>query len=862
VLSDGSKLGPYEILAPLGAGGMGEVYRARDSKLDRVVAVKVLPAELNDNAEALLRFEREAKAVAALSHPNILAIHDFGKDGGRAYAVTELLEGATLRERLRGGPLSPRKAVEVGAQIARGLAAAHDKGIVHRDLKPENLFLTTDGRVKILDFGLARADVPGGPDDGNSPTRTRQTDPGTVLGTVGYMSPEQVRGQVADSRSDIFALGCVLHEMLSGRRTFARDTAADTMTAILREDPPEIVAQGTLVPPSLDRLVRHCLEKNREERFQSARDLAFDLETILTPSGQRDPSPAADGLRLSATRPVHLTAAAALAVAALAVAFWLGHGTGQGSRPGAEPSFARITFNQGMVWAARFAPDGRTVVYSAAWDGGPIRLYTTRTDSPESSSLNLPDSHLFSISSSGEMAVSIGHRHEGWMGAGTLARTPLVGGGARPILDEVREADWAPDGSDVAISRRVHGIERLEYPPGKVLFETGGFVSHVRFSPKGDLIAFVDHPLFADDIGSVSVIDLSGRRRTLVREARTASRGLAWSPAGDEIWFTAAKGAEDMALWAVDLQGRERLLLAAPTSLVLHDVSRDGRILIGRETSLRHVEALVPGNERPRDFSIRSNSMARGIDAGGQVLLVTDQNVEGYAVSLRTADGSPPVRLGEGDGFGMSPDGKWVLALTPSPPRRLLLHPTGTGATRELPNPEHLVIDAPRWMSDGRIVLFARPPDRGHRRGYVIDPSQDGPPRPFTDDKVEPVRWWSVPVSPDATRVVARDADGRVSAYRLDGGAPEPIAGLSPLDLPLTWTSDGRALFVARQGELPWKVRRHEIATGRETPWTEIAPSQVAGARLSQIFLTPDGRFWVHAYSRMLVDLYAATGIR
>jgi Tol biopolymer transport system component len=863
-LSAGSKVGPYEILAPLGAGGMGEVYRARDPKLDRVVAVKVLPTHLDEHADALLRFEREAKAVAALSHPNILAIHDFGTDGGRAYAVTELLEGETLRGRLGNGPLPLRKAIEAGAQIARGLAAAHDKGIVHRDLKPENVFLTTDGRVKILDFGLARADGAIGQDDTNSPTVTRQTDPGTVLGTVGYMSPEQVRGKVADSRSDIFSLGCVLHEMLTGRRTFARDTAAETMTAILREDAPDIATSGVAAPPPLERLVRHCLEKNREERFQSARDVAFDLETILTPSDQRAPSLVTRG-RVSASRPVRLAAALGLAAAALTLAFWLGRRAGTGGRLDAEPSFVRITFSQGMVWTARFAPDGKTVIYSAAWDGAPIRLFTTHTDNPESSPLNLPDANLFSISASGELAVSLGHRHEGWMGAGTLARTPLVGGGARPVLEDVREADWAPDGSDLAIARRVSGLERLEYPPGKVLYETGGFVSHIRFSPKGNLIAFVDHPLFADDIGSINVVDLAGRRTVLAREPRAALRGLAWSPAGDELWFTAARySSDDMSLWAVDLRGRERLLLAAPTGLILFDVSRDGRILIGRETSLRHVEALVPGNPRPRDFSIRSNSMTRSISADARMLVVTDQNVEGYAPSLRPTDGSPPVRLGEGDGYGLSPDGQWVLALTStsSPPRRLLLHPTGTGPSRELPNPEHLVVDSPRWLPDGRIVLFARTPGRGLRRGYVIDPRDGSPPRSFTDEGVEPVRWWAIPASPDGTRVVARAANGLVCVYRLDGGAPEPIGDLSPLDLPLEWTADGRALFVARLGELPWKVRRRELATGRETPWTEIAPGQVAGARLSQVFLTPDGRYWAHSYSRMLVDLYAATGIR
>jgi eukaryotic-like serine/threonine-protein kinase len=859
-LAGGTSLGPYEILAPLGAGGMGEVYRARDSKLDRVVAVKVLPSHLNETPDALLRFEREAKVVAALSHPNILAIHDFGAHDGRAYAVMELLEGETLRERLKSGALPLRKAVEIGTQLAHGLAAAHEKGIVHRDLKPENVFLTADGRVKILDFGLARADAPAADDDTRSPTLARPTDPGTVLGTAGYMSPEQVRGQPADARSDIFSLGAVLHEMLTGKRTFARETAADSMTAVLKEDPPDVSASGVAAPPTLERLVRHCLEKRREERFQSARDVAFDLETILSAS-DRGASTLASEHRGSgsARRPARLALAAVVGLSALGLAFWLGHRTGVGVRA-EEARFTRVTFGQGTVWAARFAPDGKTVVYSAAWDGEPIRLYATRSDHPESSPLSLPDAHLLAVSASSEMAVSLAHRYEGWMGQGTLARTPLVGGGARPVLEGVREADWTPDGSDLAVVRRVGGLERLEFPPGKVLYETGGFVSHIRFSPKGNLIAFADHPLFADDIGSLSVVDLGGRRTVLTKEHRAALRGLAWSPAGDEIWFTAAKSNEDMSVWAVDLQGRERLLLSGPTGLILYDVARDGRLLIGRETSLRHVEALLPGSPRPRDFSIRSNSMAHSISADTSALVVTDQNVAGYVVYLRPRDGSPPVRLGEGDGFGLSPDGRWVLALTPTLPRRMLLHPTGTGSTRELPSQDGLVLDNPRWLPDGRIVMFAAAAGRGLRRGYVLDP-RGGPPRAFTDEGVEAVRYWTIPASPDGTRVVARDAQGRVGAYRIDGGPPEPIAGLSALDVPLEWSGDGRALFVAREGELPVRIRRHELATGRAMPWTEVVPAQVAGARLSQVFLAPDGRSWIHAYSRLLVDLYMADGM-
>jgi eukaryotic-like serine/threonine-protein kinase len=283
-LSGGTRLGPYEILAPLGAGGMGEVYRARDTRLDREVAIKVLPERLAADAKALSRFEREAKAVAALSHPNILAIHDFGEDHGVRFAVTELLDGETLRERIARARLTWRRAVEIGTAVAEGLAAAHAKGIVHRDLKPENVFLTSSGLVKILDFGLARSDVPFSGEATSTPTTSMQTEAGTVLGTVGYMSPEQVSGESVDVRSDIFSFGCLLYEMLSGRRAFVGKSAGETLASILRDHPPEIAVLGVALPAALERVAARCLEKNRDERFQSARDLAFHLKEVSSGS--------------------------------------------------------------------------------------------------------------------------------------------------------------------------------------------------------------------------------------------------------------------------------------------------------------------------------------------------------------------------------------------------------------------------------------------------------------------------------------------------------------------------------------------------------------------------------------------------
>jgi TolB-like protein len=336
-LKPDAQLGLYRLIAPLGAGGMGEVWRARDEKLDRDVALKVLPARLAADADALARFEREAKAVAALSHPNILAIYDFGEAQGRHYAVMELLEGQTFRESMAGGPLSAKKAIEYGRQVAEGLAAAHAKGIVHRDLKPENLFVTRDGHVKILDFGLARQDVsPSDAGQTSSPTVARATEPGVVMGTVGYMAPEQVRGEVADHRADVFAFGAVLYEMLAGRRPFDRATRAETMTAILREDAPRLTTVRSTVPPALEQVVEHCLEKRPEDRFQSARDLAFALGASATASGGADLQTAAAGPRQPAggarARWLKPAALALIVLGAGALAYlWRERGKGAGA---------------------------------------------------------------------------------------------------------------------------------------------------------------------------------------------------------------------------------------------------------------------------------------------------------------------------------------------------------------------------------------------------------------------------------------------------------------------------------------------------------------------------------------------------
>src|SRR5208282_6078552 len=458
-LASGTKLGPYEIQSPLGAGGMGEVYRAKDSRLGRDVAIKVLPEKLARDAERLQRFETEARAIAALNHPNILSIHDIGTYQGAPYLVSECLEGQSLWLALRGGALPLRRAVDCGTQIAQGLAAAHDKGIIHRDLKPENIFVTRDGRVKILDFGLAKLTQPEASSYEGATMEPAPTSAGFPLGTVGYMSPEQVRGEPADARSDIFSLGTILYEVISGRRAFRRDTSAETMTAILKEDPPELSVTGKPISPELERIVRRCLEKNHLQRFQSARDLAFNLESLSGASSASVASVATGIAGFAITTPdretskktsrklVMTPAGGALLLALVGAGIWM-----LGARSSLPlPTYHQLTFDRGLVYAARFAPDGRSIYYSAGWNGEPVQLYSTLPDAPESRPLNLGNSTLFAVSAS-QLAISAGCKDR-YIGLcqGTLGLVPLAGGTPREVADGVLAADWSADGNEMAL---------------------------------------------------------------------------------------------------------------------------------------------------------------------------------------------------------------------------------------------------------------------------------------------------------------------------------------------------------------------------------------------------------------------------
>jgi eukaryotic-like serine/threonine-protein kinase len=852
-LTPGTKLGPYEIQSPLGAGGMGEVYRARDARLNRDVAIKILPASFSVDPERLQRFAQESRAAAALNHPNILSIYDIGNDRGAPYVVSELLEGETLRDRLRNGALSSRKAIEYAQQIARGLAAAHEKGIVHRDLKPENLFLTNDGHAKILDFGLAKFTTSEADISDNAPTIQVATEAGTVLGTAGYMSPEQVRGKAADPRSDIFAFGAILYEMLSGKRAFHGDSAADTMSAILKEDPPELAETNRNVSPALERIVRHCLEKNPAERFQSARDVAFNLEALT------DISTSSRGaMRAIPEEPAARRWLLPVLGGLLLLASWVGIYRFAHRSAAANPTFHEITFRNGTIWDARFAPDGETIIYGAAWEGRPQEIFSTRFDSSDSRTIGLPPAQILAISSKGEMAVSL---HPGnfspFTQAGTLARVPLAGGAPREVLENILWADWTPDGQSLAVIRPgATGAIRLEFPAGNVIYEPKGWVSHVRFSPGGDYLAIGDHVIGGDD-GRVVILDLRGNRKAS-SSFYSSVEGLAWAPDGKEVWFSAVPSGSARSIYALDFSGKERLIYRAPGGLTIHDIGRTGLVLLTADKSRLSISALQPGETRENSLSWFDWSLLADMSADGKAILFSETGEAAGANSsifLRKTDGSPAIRLGEGAFGSLSPDGNWVLSSVGSPAKLVLL-PTGVGEPRQLTDDktDHL---SGGWLPDSKSIMFSAAEPGHSLRTYLLD-IQGGTPRAITPEGIT-----GGLITPDGKFLLAVDGKRQRWLYPIAGGDPQKFNVIpNPSERIMRFFEGGQSVLL-RTPTVPVQVTRVDIATGHRELWKEIAPADPAGVQsIPSLKFSEDGKSYAYSVGRILSDLYVVDGLK
>ena len=840
---------------------MGEVYRARDSRLKREVAIKVLPQALSLDADRLRRFEQEALATAALNHPNIRAVFDIGTYEGAPYVVSELLEGETLRDRLRGGPLALRKALDHATQIAHGLAAAHEKGIVHRDLKPENLFITKDGRVKILDFGLAKLTQPDSTVHSSLPTMTHATEAGVVMGTAGYMSPEQVRGVAVDARSDIFSFGAILYEMLSGKRAFHGETAADTMSAILKEDPPDLTETGRNVSPALERIVQHCLEKNPEGRFHSASDIAFDLEHLSGTSGASARVATVDSAPPRSKLLVALAAGLVIAAAMLGLGWKLGHGSG--AAPLAD--YKQITFRTGSIGNARFTPDGG-VVYSASWDGGEGQLYLSRLDDPGSRELGIKDAELLAISKTGELAIRLNTvRYGGYARSGTLARVPLSGGTPREVLENVQDADWSPNGDAMAIVRYIpeNTHWRLEYPIGKVLLDGVDWISHPKISPDGKWIAFADHENpGGDDQGSVAVIGSDGS----VKEKKLASgfvsiEGILWSAAGDEVWFTASESGSALNLKAVSLAGKQRPITNVPGGMWLGDIQSDRALMVTQQLRVG-IRGLAPDAKEERELGWFGWSIVRDISRDGHKIVFEEEGNGGgqnYTAFLRDTDGSPPTKIGEGMPGAISADNKWVVT-KPAKGDALSLVPTGAGEARALTH-DTVRYRAVRFLPDGKRLIASGVETGQGTRDYLIDVAT-GDSKPLTPEGVVGTR-----LSPDGSSVAVLGPDGKWGIWPLSsngGGSMRLIPGLDSHYYVAGWSPDGRFLYVASSRSQQFaRVLKVDITTGKTEPWKTFGSGAGAGVtETGAPDFSSDGSAYAYVYAQNLSNAYVVTGLK
>ncbi|HSS43850.1 MAG TPA: hypothetical protein VLO07_00810, partial [Thermoanaerobaculia bacterium] len=518
----------------------------------------------------------------------------------------------------------------------------------------------------------------------------------------------------------------------------------------------------------------------------------------------------------------------------------------------------------GTIRSARFAPDGHTIVYGAAWDGNPSRLFLKHPSSPDSLPLELPSANLLGISPSGEMAIALDCRstHPG-ICAGKLARAALTGGSPRDVAEGIQDADWAADGSTLLVTRDVGGKARIEFPMGKVLYETAGHVSCARLSPRGDRIAFLDHPFPLDDTGTVAVLDLAGNKKTLTSQwAR--ENGLAWSAAGDEIWFTATDAGANQSLYGVTLSGRLRVVTRVPGGLKLHDIARNGRVLIARESYRAGILGLPPGEARERDLSWLDYSFASDLSSDGQTLLFDEEGEAGgakYTVYLRKFNGSPAVRLGDGSAMSLSPDQKWALSVLPRPNSPLILLPTGTGELRKLPlegvSPEQAGI----WFSDSKRILFAGS-ESGHGLRLYIQNIEGGKPRAITPDGIT-AALPGLAISPDSRWVAAIGPDHKAMLFPVEGGAARQIAGAAEGEFPVRFGNDGRSLYVWKRGDVPARVSRIELETGRRELWKNLMPVDPAGVeRISNVVAAPDAKAYAYAYARILSDLFMVEGLK
>ncbi len=859
----GQTISHYKITAKLGEGGMGVVYKAQDTKLERTVALKFLAAHALEDPEYKARFVREAKAAARLDHQNVCPVYEIDEVDGETFIAMAFLEGQTLKNKIAERPLKLDEVFDVAVQTAQGLQVAHGKEIVHRDIKPANLMLTTEGQVKIMDFGLAQL-----------AEQSRLTKTAMILGTPAYMSPEQARREPTDRRTDIWSLGVVIYEMVTGRLPFEGEREDAVAYSVVHQDPEPITALRVRVPVDLDGIVAKAMAKDRDERYQHVDEMIVDLRALRKKieSGKSGVVKTAVSQTIPEPRPAPKPRRATTAVAAgAALLILLAVALTQFTDSAPDiPTYKRLTFRRGAVTSARFAPDGNTIVYSAAWDGGRRQLYSTRPESSESRSLNIQDADILAISKTGEMALALrpprNLKHS--FGGGnanypaTLLQASLAGGAPREVLNDVLFADWTPDGQ-LGVARRIEGRTRVESPVGNVLYETPDRITSFRISPGDGRIAFSERPSGFGGAWRIATIDKNGDKTVFDAEGSGDNLVLAWSSDADGVWYESGyMGGQTIR--ALAPSGAQRVVQRVPVDLRLFDLSEAGRALVNRVNFRPGINCLAPGQTAERDLSWFDASEVDAMSSDGETILITEYGegggIEGFGVYLRKTTGEPAVRLGRGQAFALSPEGSMALTMSVEPHPEIVLLPTGAGEPVRIKNEGIRNYQAMDWMPAGRQIVFVGSAPGQAVRCYIQD-IEGGEPRPITPERygfglgqrvVSPTGEW-----------IAAEADGPPSLFPIAGGEAREIPSVEPKDDFLAWSSDGRSIFVSPDEAAPRMVYTINLATGKRSLWKVLAPADLVGViDIYAIVISADEQSYCYTYGRNITDLYLVEGLR
>jgi serine/threonine protein kinase len=838
---------------------MGEVYRAKDIQLHRTVAIKVLPDEVKSDRERLRRFEQEARAASALNHPNIVTVFGVGESESVSYMAIELVEGKTLAEILAHAPLPAKKVLEIGTQIAEGLSAAHEAGIVHRDLKPANVMVTKTGLVKILDFGLAKRPLPIGPADSTVTAAAPNTRPGEVMGTAGYMSPEQARGDEVDFRSDQFSLGSVLYEIATGRRAFRKSTHIDTMSAVLNEDPEPIARIAPGVPAPLRWTIERCLAKLPAERYQSTRDLADELKGLKNHLSEISESGPAEN-------PTRRRKLARLAV--ILAAFLIGAAgwalVGRGTNP-LSPEFRRLTLRHGVLNRALFIPGSNSILYTASWEGQPARTYMTLPDSagidrPLDSGLQLP---LAYSGDGSQVLVLLGVSRPSIEVFGTLAWWPALGGKPRPILDESGWADWAPQGQFLVAVRdtgaeRIVEVRNAEGGSPRELYRTTGGISFLRIAPDEKSVAFIHHGTLSDNSGQVRLASLDGSSSRSLTPRFDRCFGLDWNRRTGEIWFTASRSdVQTGALWAVGPSGRLRSLYVLPQVFVLQSVSPSGERSLLASNEDRTTLTIRKKGASPRDRSWFNWTLVSDLSPDGKSVLFFDAGPteKSSGTWQRPLEGGDAIALGNMLFGRYSPDGRWVVGVTPAQPPQVVLVPVGAGSSRQLTSPPY--IHATPSFATPSTILFVRSGNKGSSEIWSMNADGSGAHALGARDCGLP----TANAEATAFLCIGGDWNGAIFTHSFQGGTGRKIFELPEHGVLryARWSERGERIFaVAADGRLLTLDGAGKLLSETSLP----QPESSENSRILTAALSSDAATQAYSVSRFSSGLFLMGGLR